>query len=308
MKKFKKIYIEITNQCNLNCSFCPKTGRPAKIMYLNEFKKVIEKTKNQGDNFYLHVMGEPTSHPQFREILEFCKDNDVKVNITTNGTLLHKVGECIIDNKVRMVSISLHSFEANVINSSMKSYLDKIMEFCKESIGSGIVVELRLWNFDKDSIYDKNKLNGQIIDYIKNNLELDFDFEKAISDKFEEMNNSNSRKFNIKLKDQIYLGMAQHFDWPDINKKERFERGFCYGLRNQISILSNGDVVPCCLDSDGNMVLGNIFEKSLQDIFECKRATSIYTGFTNNIVVEPLCQTCGYMMMNYKKNKLDRVR
>lgn len=303
MKKFKKIYIEITNQCNLSCTFCPKTKRAAKVMSFDDFKKVIEKTKAQGDNFYLHVMGEPTSHPQFREILEFCSVNGVKVNITTNGTLLHKVGDDIVANKVRMVSISLHSFEANILNSNMQSYLDKIIDFCKKTVGSGISVELRLWNFDKESIYDKNKLNGQIVDYLVKSLELDFDLEQAISDKFADMDNSNSRKFNIKLKDKIYLGMAQHFDWPDINKRETCDRGFCYGLRNQIAILSNGDVVPCCLDSEGNIVLGNIFEQSLQEIFESERAQKIYTGFTNYRAVEPLCKTCGYMLMNYKKKK-----
>lgn len=303
MKKFKKIYIEITNQCNYNCSFCPKTKRIPKIMTVEEFQHIIYKTKEQGDNFYLHVMGEPTSHPQFKEILKICTDNNIKVNITTNGTLLDRVGNDIINNKVRMVSISLHSFEANILNNSMKSYLDKIIDFCKKSISTDIITELRLWNFDVDSIYDKNKLNGQIIDYLKENLELNFDLEKAMVGKLSEVENSNSRKFNIKLKDNIYLGMAQHFDWPDITKEITCDNGFCYGLRKQIAILSNGDVVPCCLDSEGNMVLGNIFEKSLQEIFEGDRAQSIFNGFTNRKAVEPLCKTCGYMFMNYK-NKI----
>ena len=303
MKKFRKIYIEITNQCNYNCSFCPKTQRRAKYMTVEEFTSIIEKTKAHGDNFYLHVMGEPTSHPMFKDILRVCTENGVKVNITTNGTLLDIVGDSIIENKIRMISISLHSFEANTLTISMQHYLDKVMNFCKKSLGSGISVELRLWNFDKESIYDKNKLNGQIVDYLKEGLELDFDLEQAIADKLTEMETSKSRKFNITLKDKIYLGMAEHFDWPNIYKKERCDRGFCYGLRNQIAILSNGDVVPCCLDSEGHMVLGNIHEKSLQDIFEGERAQAIYNGFTNSRAVEPLCQTCGYMLMNFKKRQ-----
>ena len=302
MKKFKKIYIEITNQCNLSCSFCPKTKRKSHFMSVEEFTHIINSTKAQGENFYLHVMGEPTAHPHFADFMKICKENGVKVNITTNGTLLHRVGGAIIENTVRSVSVSMHSFEANELNKDMKDYLDKIMDFCKKSIGSGITVELRLWNFDRESIYDKNQLNGQIVDYLETQLELDFDLRQAMTDKFSEMETSNSRKFNFRLKDRIFLGMAQHFDWPDITKEERYCDGFCYGLRNQIAILANGDVVPCCLDSEGNIVLGNLHHNTLQEIFDGQRAQAIYTGFTHRKAVEPLCQTCGYMKM-YDKNK-----
>ncbi len=302
MKKFRKIYIEITNQCNLSCSFCPKTKRKSHFMSVEEFTHIINSTKAHGENFYLHVMGEPTAHPHFADFLKICKENGVKVNITTNGTLLHRVGDAIIENTVRSVSVSMHSFEANELNKDMKDYLDKIMDFCKKSIGSDVTVELRLWNFDRESIYDKNQLNGQIVDYLESNLELDFDLRQTMSEKFSEMETSNSRKFNFRLKDRIFLGMAQHFDWPDITKEERHCDGFCYGLRNQIAILASGDVVPCCLDSEGNIALGNIHENTLQEIFDCERAQAIYTGFTHRKAVEPLCQTCGYMKM-YDKNK-----
>ncbi len=301
MKKFKKIYIEITNSCNLNCSFCPKTKRRPYTMTVAEFENIVNKTKAHGENFYLHIMGEPTAHPQFGEILKICSRNNIKTNITTNGTLLHKVGETILENNVRSISVSLHSFEANSLNKDMEAYLDKIMDFCRKSLGRGTVVELRLWNFDRESIYDKNRLNGQIIDYLEKQLEPDFDLRKAMEEKFTEMETSHSRKFNFRLKDKVFLGMAQHFDWPDLNKSERYTEGFCYGLRNQIGIQANGDVVPCCLDSDGNMVLGNIHHSSLQDIFEGERAQAIYTGFTHRKAVEPLCRTCGYMKMYDKK-------
>ncbi len=270
-------------------------------MTVDEFTHIINSTKVHGENFYLHVMGEPTAHPHFAKFLKICKDNGVKVNITTNGTLLDRVGDSIIENLPRSVSVSMHSFEANSLNKDMIAYLDKIMDFCKKSIGSGITVELRLWNFDRESIYDKNQLNGQIVDYLEENLSLDFDLRQAMARKFDEMETSHTRKFNFRLKDRIFLGMAQHFDWPDINKEERYFDGFCYGLRNQIAILAGGDVVPCCLDSEGNIVLGNIHEKSLQEIFDSQRAQALYTGFTHRKAVEPLCQTCGYMKMYDKK-------
>ena len=272
-------------------------------MSVEEFTHIINTTKAQGENFYFHVMGEPTAHPHFADFLKIAKDNAVKVNITTNGTLLDRVGDAVIENTPRSVSVSMHSFEANSLNKDMIAYLDKIMDFCRKSIGSGITVELRLWNFDRESIYDKNQLNGQIVDYLEEQLSLDFDLRNAINAKFDEMETSNSRKFNFRLKDRIFLGMAQHFEWPDINKAERYCDGFCYGLRNQIAILADGTVVPCCLDANGNMPLGNIFKENIEDIVNSPRAKSIYDGFTNHKAVEPLCQSCGYMKkyLQFKK-------
>ena len=151
-------------------------------------------------------------------------------------------------------------------------------------------------------IHNQQKENLQVFqDYLEEQLNLDFDLRSAINAKFDEMETSNSRKFNFRLKDRIFIGMAQHFEWPDINKTDRYCDGFCYGLRNQIAVLANGDVIPCCLDSEGNMVLGNIHQNSLQEIFESRRAQAIYTGFTHRKAVETLCQTCGYMKMYDKK-------
>ena len=296
MKKFKKVYIEITNGCNLSCSFCPKTKRKIEVMSPENFKAVLAQVSPRADNIYLHLMGEPTSHPQFQEILHLCCENNIKTNITTNGTLLPAKGPLLLESSVRMVSVSLHSFEANSLEGDMRTYLDGVLDFCKKALESKTIVELRLWNMDSASLYDKNRLNGQIISYLQGFFNLDFDLAKALEDKFAVGSLSNSRKHNLKLIDNIYLGMAEHFDWPDITKPAiEACTGFCYGLRNQIGVLVNGDVVPCCLDSEGNLVLGNIFKTDLEDILQGERARKIFDGFSERKAVEPLCKTCGYM-------------
>lgn len=300
MKKYRKIYIEITNVCNLNCSFCPKTARQPCVMTVEKFRQAARMLKDRGQNFYLHVMGEPTAHPQFGAILDICREYGMTVNITTNGSLLDKTGDMMLKSSVRMVSVSLHSFEANSLDSDMQRYLDKVISFAAKAADTDTACELRLWNFDRKSLYDTNKLNGQILSYIQKNLELDFDLADAVEEQLEKMEGSNSRKFNLRLKGRVFLGMAEHFEWPDINSPVCNEDGFCYGLRNQIAVLANGDVVPCCLDSDGNMVLGNIFSDTLDDILNSRRARDIYTGFTNQKAVERLCQTCGYMQKFFK--------
>ena len=296
MKKYKKIYIEITNTCNLSCSFCPKTARKARQMSVNEFKTIVEKTKNHGEDFYLHVVGEPLSHKYFSEILEVCKLNNLKVNITTNGTLLPLCTDAILQNNIKSVSVSLHSFEANAMSTLIEDYLTGIAEFYKRSRETSTRLELRLWNLDKENLYDKNKLNTGIISFLEKSLCLDYNLADAITEKFHAHENRNSRKYNILLNPNLVLGTAEYFEWPDLNKSTGAPcKGFCYGLRNQLAILSDGTVVPCCLDSDGNIPLGNILTDSLEDIVSSERALNLYNNFSNRLAVEQLCQGCGYM-------------
>lgn len=294
MKKFKKIYIEITNRCNLSCSFCPKHKRELRAMTAEEFEAVLDKVHKHGENFYLHLMGEPLGHPQFEQILQLCSRYGVKTNITTNGTLLKRTADTIVNAEVRSVCVSLHSFEANDLNVSLHSYLADITSFCKKALGHKTAVELRLWNMSRQSLQDKDNLNFKIVDFIKKELQTDCDVEALIENTFFAM--EKNRKKNFRLKDNIFLGMAEQFAWPDITQSPNAVcKGFCYGLRNQIAILADGTVVPCCLDSDGNMPLGNIFESSLEEIYLSPRSQAIYNGFTNMKAVDPLCQSCGYM-------------
>ena len=136
---------------------------------------------------------------------------------------------------------------------------------------------------DNNDLKGANGLNSDILKMLEENLELDF----SIGEKLQETN-------RIKLKDKVYLNMAEKFEWPDIQIDSLGEEVFCHGLRNQIGILVDGTVVPCCLDSEGNINLGNIFEKSMKDIVEDKRARDIYDGFSRRRAVEELCKKCGY--------------
>ena len=79
-----------------------------------------------------------------------------------------------------------------------------------------------------------------------------------------------------------------------MKKREEYRHGYCYGLKDQLAILVDGTVVPCCLDDEGSMKLGNIFEQSLDDIINGERARRIIEGFQKRIAVEELCQKCSY--------------
>ncbi|MDA3732969.1 radical SAM/SPASM domain-containing protein [Niameybacter massiliensis] len=283
MKRFKKVYIEITNICNLSCNFCPKTKRKLQVMEPQAFKHIIEQVKPYTDYIYLHLMGEPTLHPQLETFLEISNQAGLTVNITTNGTLLPKVKDILLaSSHLRQVNISLHSFEANSSEVDLKTYVKEVTEFVKEATQkTDIICAIRLWNMDTEELKADNALNEDIISLLEENLDL-------------QVRQLLLEKRGGKLAHHLYLNMAEKFEWPDIDKIDTAKQVFCYGLRDQIGIHVDGTVVPCCLDSEGNIPLGNIFEKTLGEIIEGPRARRIYEGFSNRQAVEELCKRCGY--------------
>ncbi|QNU67139.1 radical SAM protein [Ruminiclostridium herbifermentans] len=283
-EKYKKVYIEITNICNLNCNFCPSTKRQLKYMKKQEFLHVISQVRPFTDYIYFHLMGEPLLNPELEDFLEICKNTGLQVNLTTNGTLLKKNTDILLNAPaLRKVSISLHSFEANDTQLDMQEYLDDTINFAKEASKMGIICELRLWNGDSEGIIACNKLNSHIFDIIERTFNIDYSLQAALRQ-------SN----NIKLQDKLFLHLAQKFEWPDMDSEIIDEGVFCYGLRDQFGILVDGTVVPCCLDNEGNIPLGNIFNDTLSNILNSERAKKIYAGFTARTAVEELCKKCGY--------------
>ena len=276
--KFKKIYIEITNKCNKTCSFCSEIQKRTKEMSIEEFKIVISKIKKHTDYIYLHVKGEPLIHTHFEEILEICEQNNMKINITTNGTLLDKRKKELKKYKcVRQINISLHSFEDD--NESMQ--IEKILINTKQmNMQTNIIFVYRLWNIKNEKLSDKNK---RIINKI-------IKIHNISANNIEKIYKTN----NYKINNNLYLNKEKVFDWPSLGLNNNDSRGFCYGLKSHIAILSDGTVVPCCLDSNGIIDLGNIFEENLEKILEKERTKKIINGFKSRTIVEELCKKCTY--------------
>lgn len=282
MKKFKKIYIEITNTCNLSCDFCPKCARPSAFMSSRLFEDILQKTDGVLGYIYFHVMGEPLLHPEIGLFLDLSQKYSRRVNITTNGTLIQKAGDIIISKPaLRQVNFSLHSFEANTGNISMDCYLDNIFDFIHRSRKlRELLICLRLWNLSCEDETEKNR-------HILTRIEREFDLNYTIKEKLTPCS-------GIKIAQNIFLNQAEKFDWPDIRNEEIGHRGFCYGLRDQVAILVDGTVVPCCLDREAAINLGNIHECSFDEIINSPRAQKFYEGFSRREAVEALCRRCGY--------------
>lgn len=273
MKRFAKVYVEISNVCNLKCSFCPGTTRNPKQMDVEEFKIVLAKIKDYTDYIYFHLLGEPLCHHDLEKFLKIAEDMNFKVIITTNGTLLSKCKNILLNsNSHYKTVISLHSFEANDNKISFEKYLDDCFTYAKSAENKKIVV-LRLWNNG-----GKDSLNCEILSKLEDYFPRPW---------VEERN-------GIRIGQKIYIQYGDKFDWPSLENNDINENVFCYGLRDQIGILADGTVVPCCLDNNGEINLGNIFEKDLEEIINSQKSQSIYNGFSNRNACEELCKRCRF--------------
>ena len=281
MRKFKQIYIEITNICNLNCSFCPKNSRPKKFMTIEEFDTITDEVSPLTNTVCLHLMGEPLLHPNIKEIFEICNKKNLNVYLTTNGTLIKKNLDLLKTGCAKRISISLHSYEANDNDISLDEYLEDVLSSCKEiSDNSRTYIELRLWNETSDK-NAKNTLNKNILEKINNTFNVNITIQNL--------------QHHTSITDKIYINLADTFEWP-INTKDKESNcaKFCYGLRSHFGILCDGTVVACCLDSEGKLALGNIFKSKISDILNTPRAQNIYKGFADRNITEDFCKTCTF--------------
>ena len=279
MKKLKKAYLEITNLCNLRCSFCPGTKRKTGFIAPEDFRLLAGRLRPHTDYLYLHLMGEPLMHPKLDELLGIAEGLDFRVMVTTNGTLLPERGGLLIDSPaVEKVSISLHSFEGNEgEEAALAAYLEQCLTFAAEAGAAGKKCGLRLWNLDGEETQGANDRNEEIL------ARMEAEFPKPWKE----------GRRGTGLAPNIYLEWGERFEWPDLNAREG-ETHFCMGLRDQVGVLWDGTVVPCCLDHEGDIPLGNLYEQSLEDILNTPRARAIYDGFSQGWAAEELCRRCGY--------------
>ena len=270
-----KIYLEITNICNLNCSFCHKTTRAKKQISEREFEFLLNKIEGKARYLYFHLMGEPTLHPLLPRFLMTAREKGFLPVITTNGSLLAEKGDALLAALPYKISISLHAPEANVAFSE-PNYLPACVNFSKEAARRGCFVALRLWNLGTGSD------NAEILSF----LHAEFPHE------WRDIRGGKSQR----LCERVFLEWGERFDWPDPAMPEADPDAdlFCYGLRDQVGVLVDGTVVPCCLDADANLALGNLFASELDEILSSPRAKEIYNGFTRRRAVESLCRKCGY--------------
>lgn len=281
---FERLYIEISNICNLQCSFCPEVVRDKKILSVADFRRFAEQAKPLTKQICLHLMGEPLAHPDFAVIMDICEELSLKIFLTTNGTLIRKHQERLLQwRSLEQINFSVHSYFANAERMSLQDYLKPILHFCDQAnrIKAPFYINLRLWNLEETN--HQKEQNIQVFNIL--NSHFDINLNENIDVKL------NKSK---KIINKLYVHFDTEFVWPDLKQKVRSQQGSCYGLRKQLAIHANGDVVPCCLDKEAVLKLGNMNESTLSQIVKTDRAQKIKTGFEKGELVEELCQKCQY--------------
>lgn len=280
MRRLRKAYLEITNVCNLACDFCPGTRRVPGFLSPEGFRTLAGRLRPHTDYLYLHLMGEPLLHPQLGVLLEEADALGFRVMLTTNGTLLRQREDLLLSSPaVEKVSVSVHSFEGNGgAGEDLEGYLDGCIAFARAAAGAGKRCALRLWNLDGAETEGANRQNGQILSRLR----------EAFPGPW------RSDRRGTTLAPGIYLEFGEKFQWPDLSAPEEEGRRFCYGLRDQVGVLWDGTVVPCCLDHEGDVPLGNLYETSLEEILSGPRAAAIYQGFSQGEAREDLCRRCAF--------------
>lgn len=283
------VYIEITNVCNLQCSFCPsRTLQERRFMDESLFAKCIAEAEKHVSNVYFHILGEPTLHPQFVNYLGLLSETNLKLNLTTNGTTIAKMGDVLLQSKcIRQINISTHAY-AELSCDKAEENLENVLQFCKKAlqVRPELYINLRLWNVGDAK---SDPWNAQML------AEINKTFGTGL-----ELGHFCSRHKSFLVKERLYLHQDSRFEWPTMPKQTQnangsgYPKGACRALDTHVGILSNGKVVACCLDYQGNIELGDIRKQSLQQILEGEVAQNLKEGFLAHELRHEQCQSCNF--------------
>jgi len=292
--KYRRAYIEISNVCNLQCSFCPEVERPKQVLSPEAFCRIADQLPGLVDEVCLHLMGEPLGHPQLAAIVTACAERNLPINLTTNGMLLHGARlDLVLLPIVRQLNISVHSFEANFGVKDVELYMQRVIRCCRAALASrpDLYINLRLWDLGEPT--HLSSTNVAIRECLEREFAVDLVALKV----------DLRRRKNCALAGRIYLHFDSRFDWPSPQLPQRSTTGFCHALTGHFGIHADGTVVPCCLDKEARLALGNLQEAPLEKLLTGERATRMRAGFARGELVEDLCQKCTFVSRFDRKAK-----
>jgi MoaA/NifB/PqqE/SkfB family radical SAM enzyme len=282
--RFSKVHVEISSICNLQCSFCPEVIREKKVMDPELFRRILAQVAPLTEQVAFHLMGDPLVHPKIEELVSITEEAGAKIFLVTNGVLLREKTEAILLRApFRQVNFSLHSFPDNFGDKDPGPYLERIFAWTERAFleRPDLYINYRLWNLSDTK--GSGPHNREILRRIEERFgKVDLDIDVT------------TQKSRL-VKNRLYLHFDTEFTWPGIDLPVLGVNGTCHGLSSHFGILVDGTVVPCCLDKEGAIPLGNVNERPIADILGGSRAQAILKGFRERRLVEKLCQRCQYI-------------
>lgn len=315
-----EVFIETTNFCNLRCVFCPY-GQIIRKKENMPFKNVIQLIDELDQHFIFdwisfHMYGEPLIHPDFLKIVRYAsRQKQMNVNITTNGILMTpQILEGLMQTGVWKINLSIQAppelFEVRGSKTMNGEDYHKILEalihsfIALRSKYNEAVMELHYLdtcNFRPGTkLVESENEFLQLIEYWKNRLVKSFgniEFYKEIiptQDEGTGMLYEILPGLLLRLKPAISFGNA--IKNPNVFKADAERKcysGHCQFAFNSIAILANGDMVSCCLDHNGENILGNVFEEGgIKNVYEGERAHKFREQFIKGKIRSERCQEC----------------
>jgi len=282
--RFYRIYIELTNVCGLKCSFCPTKELPSEQMDPDFFESIVIQAKSYTKEIACHVMGDPLTLSNLSEYLDIIHRHGLKALLTTSGYFLKKHHyDTLFHPCVKQINISLNSFNKNDTALTFQQYITPVLDLCKAKLERdvGLFINLRIWNLDE--MMSERSFNETLFSKLTHAFDVVLDLDTIYRE----------RQKSIRLADKVLVHFDNYFEWPSL-KNRNYGHGTCQGLQSHIAVLVSGKVVPCCLDSDGVIELGDLHKESLDHIVSNTRAAYMIEGFKEGKAVEELCQKCSY--------------
>ena len=282
--KFYRIYIEITNVCGLSCSFCPTKALPSQEMDLDFFESIVKQAKEYTNEIACHVVGDPLTLSSLHEYLDILHKHGLKAMLTTSGYFLKKHSyDTLFHPCVKQINISLNSFNKNDTSITLEQYINPVLSLCKAKLErkEDLFINLRVWNLDE--MMSERAFNQTLFNTLSSTFNSKLDLENIYQE----------RPRSIRLASKVLVHFDNYFEWPSLNN-QNYGDGTCQGLQSHIAVLASGKVVPCCLDCDGIIELGDLHKNTLDEILTSKRAVNMLEGFKEGKAIEELCQKCSY--------------
>lgn len=268
----KRIYLEITNSCNLNCHFC-EAVKHHDFMALEDIKKLLIQIKEFTNYVYLHILGEPLLHPMFDAILSFCDELNLNIQLVSNGTLLSKYPNILDHKSLRKLSISIHSIDNICIDATYFDTINNLIEIIQNKQDQ--YLELRF--YDYQNLHQNAK---KYHDYLSQKYTF----------------NETKKQNSYYIAKNVFVFYQNLFHWPNINDPFISEEGICHGALEMLGILANKDVVICCLDPSGHTKIGNLNNDTLKEVLNSDKYIEIVENMKKSRLTNPLCQRCTYRL------------
>ena len=271
--------IELTNYCNLRCTMCPRRfmKRHVGFMDFELFKNIIDQVKDYNDYVWLAEFGESLFHPKFETFIKYCANNGVKTYLSTNATALNEKNSLeILNSGLDKIYLCLdgttkETYEKLRINGQFEKTKNNIFNFLK--------LKKKLHRSKPYSVV-------QIIKMDETEKEIE-DFKKQWDGLADEVWAREFCTWADQIKDIKKMSREENKYFPF--RKKRYP---CSLLWRKIVVSWNGDVVPCCLDFDGKIVLGNAKRENLEDIWNSKKMVELRKKQIDGDYNNPLCKKC----------------